>query len=75
MVLRLSDAVLRATDWAERGKLSRVQLEWCAAAMATTLGWTAEKTAIELADARATLEMLHVTLRDAPPVWPAAVNS
>jgi glycerol-3-phosphate dehydrogenase len=76
MVVRLSDAILRATDWAERGKLSGAQLEWCAAAMATTLGWTAEKTAREITEARATLELLHVTLREAAPVRPAAaVNS
>jgi glycine/D-amino acid oxidase-like deaminating enzyme len=72
MVVRLSDAVLRATDWAERGKLSSAQLEWCAATLAADLGWSPERRERELEAARAMLDQLHVTMRDHRPLDSAA---
>lgn len=72
MVVRLSDAVLRATDWAERGKLSSAQLEWCAATLAADLGWSTERRERELEATRAVLDQLHVTMRDHRPLDSAA---
>lgn len=66
MVVRLSDAVLRATDWAERGMLDQGQLDWCAATLAAALGWTGERTAKELALTRAQLRRMNVRVRAVP---------
>lgn len=63
MVVRLADAVLRATDWAERGRFSEDQLDWCADTLATAHGWSTDRRASELASTRAILATLHVSLR------------
>jgi glycerol-3-phosphate dehydrogenase len=76
MVIRLPDAIFRATDWAERGLLTEAQLAWCATTMAATLGWSPRRTASELAATRAMLTKLHVKVRDPAPAYAAeAVNS
>jgi glycerol-3-phosphate dehydrogenase len=76
MVIRLPDAIFRATDWAERGLLTEAQLDWCATTMAATLGWSPRRTASELAATRAMLTKLHVKIRDSAPEYAAeAVNS
>jgi glycerol-3-phosphate dehydrogenase len=62
MVMRLSDALLRATDWAERGMLSTTQLDWCAETLKDAHGWSAERTGRELQDARARLQKSGVRL-------------
>lgn len=72
MVVRLSDAILRATDWAERGKLTPAQLEWSATALASMLGWSPERTARELAETRELLEQLYVSMPDRPSITSAA---
>ncbi|NGX16862.1 FAD-dependent oxidoreductase [Wenzhouxiangella sp. XN24] len=66
MVVRLSDAVLRATDWAERGLLSADLLEWCADHMAKSLGWSAERMAAESTDTLRLLERFRMGVRTAP---------
>ena len=63
MIVRLADALLRATDWAERGLLTETQLTWCADTLQAAHGWTSERKQSELADARATLARLRVRLR------------
>ena len=63
MIVRLADALLRATDWAERGLLTETQLTWCADTLQTAHGWTSERKQSELADARAALARLRVRLR------------
>jgi glycerol-3-phosphate dehydrogenase len=50
MVVRLRDAIFRATDRAERGNLTATQLEWCAGEMARRLGWTEKQRLLELND-------------------------
>jgi glycerol-3-phosphate dehydrogenase len=76
MVVRLPDALFRATDWAERGLLTEAQLAWCASTMAATLGWSPGRTASEIAATRAMLTKLHVKIRDSAPAYAAeAVNS
>ena len=60
MVVRLSDALLRATDWAERGLLTPELLTWCADEMSKSGNWSSERKARELEDARAVLQKLHV---------------
>jgi len=64
MVVRLSDAVLRATDWAERGLLTTAQLEWSAQALAEAHGWSRDLRERELADTRAELGRLRIRLLD-----------
>jgi glycerol-3-phosphate dehydrogenase len=63
MIVRLADALLRATDWAERGLLTETQLTWCADTLQAAHGWTSERKQSELADARAALARLRVRLR------------
>jgi len=63
MVVRLTDAVLRATDSAERGLMTGAQLEWCADTMQAALGWTAEHRQAEMAATRTALDRLRVRLR------------
>ncbi|MGE0114226.1 MAG: FAD-dependent oxidoreductase [Steroidobacteraceae bacterium] len=48
MVMRLRDAVLRATDLAERGCLTRSQLEWCADTLATRFSWSEQRRQAEI---------------------------
>ena len=60
MVVRLSDAVLRATDWAERGLLTAAQLAWCADALGAAHGWSSEQKQREMADTRLELEKIGV---------------
>lgn len=67
MVVRLSDALLRATDWAERGLLAEEQLSWCAATLASAHGWSHERTAAEIDGARADLGKLHISVVDSSP--------
>jgi glycerol-3-phosphate dehydrogenase len=67
MVVRLSDALLRATDWAERGLLTQEQLAWCAATLAAAHDWSHERTEAELATARADLDKLHIALLEPQP--------
>ena len=67
MVVRLSDALLRATDWAERGLLTHEQLSWCAATLAAAHDWSHERTEAELANARAELDKLHIAVLDPQP--------
>lgn len=62
MVTRLSDAVLRATDSAERGQLSEAQLDWCAATLAAAHGWSSDRRASELEATRSMLATLHVSM-------------
>jgi glycerol-3-phosphate dehydrogenase len=55
MVVRLRDAVFRASDAAERGQLTAERLAWCSALMAQRFGWNAERRALELSEVRARL--------------------
>ena len=55
MVLRLRDAVFRASDLAERGHLAEEQLAWCADILADRFGWDTPRQAAELSDVRACL--------------------
>lgn len=48
MVVRLRDAIFRASDLAERGALTAAQLEWCAAEMAAAYGWSAQRRRAEI---------------------------
>jgi glycerol-3-phosphate dehydrogenase len=50
MVVRLRDAVFRASDAAERGQLTTERLAWCAGVMAQKFGWSAERRDHELHD-------------------------
>lgn len=50
MVVRLRDAIFRATDLAERGSLTSAQLEWCADELTRRLGWTAQRRMDELTE-------------------------
>jgi len=55
MVVRLRDAVFRASDLAERGHLSDEQLTWCADILADRFGWDAPRRTAEFSDVRACL--------------------
>jgi len=48
MVVRLRDAIFRATDLAERGALTSARLEWCADALASAHGWSPERRRSEI---------------------------
>lgn len=48
--VRLRDAVFRCTDRAERGRLSRADLDWTADALAAELGWSPERRRREIED-------------------------
>jgi glycerol-3-phosphate dehydrogenase len=48
MVVRLQDALFRASDAAERGHLTAERLAWCSALMAQRFGWSAERRDLEL---------------------------
>jgi glycerol-3-phosphate dehydrogenase len=63
MVVRLRDAIFRATDLAERGHLTRERLDWCAGALGERLGWTPERRAAELRDVEARLAGAKVMVR------------
>jgi glycerol-3-phosphate dehydrogenase len=67
MVVRLSDALLRATDWAERGLLTQEQLAWCAGTLAAAHDWSHERTDAELAITRADLDKLRISISDPQP--------
>lgn len=60
MVLRLRDAVLRATDRAERGCLTHDDLSWCADTLAQKLGWSAQHRQDEIDTVTAQLRMKGV---------------
>jgi hypothetical protein len=62
MVVRLRDAIFRATDAAERGHLTRERLEWCADALGERLGWTPERRAAELRDVETRLAVAQATI-------------
>jgi glycerol-3-phosphate dehydrogenase len=64
MIVRLADALLRATDWAERGLLTQKQMSWCAETLASLHGWSHERTTAEIEFAQAELNKLHISLRD-----------
>lgn len=66
MVTRLTDAVLRATDFAERGLLTVAQLESCADALQAAFDWSAERRRSEIDTAHAELRRLCVRLAGAP---------
>lgn len=66
MVVRLRDAIFRATDRAERGSLSAAQLAWCADEMARRLRWT---------DPQRQLEMDEVVRRLRREIPPAALRA
>jgi glycerol-3-phosphate dehydrogenase len=55
MVLRLRDAVFRASDVAERGQLTAERLAWCSDVMAQRFGWTAEQRDLQLREVCARL--------------------
>ncbi len=55
MVVRLSDAVFRATGAAESGSLTAERLEWCADTLAHRFGWDEVRRREELADVYARL--------------------
>ena len=55
MVVRLRDAVFRATDLAERGRLAADQLAWCADTLTERLGWDARRRDAEMSDVLACL--------------------
>lgn len=48
--VRLRDALFRSTDRAERGCLSRADVDWSATALAAELGWAPERRRREVAD-------------------------
>jgi glycerol-3-phosphate dehydrogenase len=50
MVVRLRDAVFRATDLAQRGRLTADQLTWCADTMQTKFCWTAQRRQAEMSE-------------------------
>jgi glycerol-3-phosphate dehydrogenase len=62
MVVRLRDAIFRATDAAERGHLTRERLEWCADALGERLGWTPQRRAAELRDVETRLAVAKATI-------------
>jgi glycerol-3-phosphate dehydrogenase len=64
MVVRVADAVLRATDWAERGRLTGAQLDWCVDALGTAFRWSEERSDRERAETRARLQRLKIRLGD-----------
>jgi glycerol-3-phosphate dehydrogenase len=64
MVVRLSDALLRATDWAERGLLTQEKFSWCAKTLAKSQGWDTERTMAETGAAQAELKKLHISVLD-----------
>mgnify|MGYP005811502165 CR=1 FL=1 len=64
MVMRLPDAVFRASDLAERGQLSAARLQWCANQMANRFGWTEERKSREIASVEARLQLKHDATRD-----------
>lgn len=63
MVMRLRDAVFRATDLAERGRLTAAQLDWCANVLADTYGWNAQRRQSEMEEVIARVR-LHVAPDD-----------
>ena len=62
MVVRLSDAVLRATDWAERGMLTNSQLDWCERSLAEAHGWSDDRTRQERARTYRALKRQGISL-------------
>lgn len=64
MIVRLGDALLRATDWAERGRLTAPLMNWCAEYMAAELHWSGERRRREYGDAVAALRRLHIDVMD-----------
>ena len=75
MVVRLRDAVFRATDRAERGCLTAAQLHWCADQLAHRFGWDAARRSTEIA---AVLEQADIPdaglAPSAPPVASGAAT-
>ena len=63
MVTRLSDALFRASDAAERGILTKAQFEWCADELQNAHGWPPERRESELADAVKQLQRLRIRVR------------
>lgn len=56
MVIRLRDAVFRATDLAERGRLTNDHLSWCADTMSKEFGWDPMRREAEVNDVRTRLD-------------------
>jgi glycerol-3-phosphate dehydrogenase len=56
MVMTLGDAVFRATDHAERGRLNAAQLQWCADALSGEHQWSPQRLQQELAGVKASLQ-------------------
>jgi glycerol-3-phosphate dehydrogenase len=71
MVVRLADALYRASDLAERGLLDERRIDWCAQEMARRLGWDAARRATELHHLRARLHEDFVRVGPAPARAPA----
>lgn len=57
MVVKLRDAIFRATDHAERGCLTDAQLLWCADTLKSAFGWSASRRAAEIEEVRALRQM------------------
>ena len=66
-VVHLDDLLLRRTDLAFTGALTAEMIEELAAVVGASLGWTPDRRAEEVSDARETLTTLHgLDLSDAP---------
>lgn len=52
MVVTLADALLRATDRAERGVLTEAQLQWCAEHLAAAHRWSEDRRRAEIGELR-----------------------
>ncbi|MEP7312867.1 MAG: FAD-dependent oxidoreductase, partial [Pseudomonadota bacterium] len=65
MALRLTDGLFRCTDLVERGRLTADELEWCADAFQSELGWSGERRSQELALTKDQFARRHVRLRAA----------
>lgn len=52
MLVKLGDAIFRATDHAERGLLGEEQLRWSADLLASALGWTSSRRSTEMEEVR-----------------------
>lgn len=63
MVVRLADAVLRASDVAERGLLSQSRIAWCRHELAARFGWDEARIRAETEDLRAKLRDAVVRVR------------
>lgn len=59
MVMTLADAVLRATDDAERGGLNQAGIDWCAEVLAAEYQWSSMRQEQEMADLLLKLGRMH----------------